>query len=65
MPNDTIVPYQMQPETERNEKVRRLYSSGDYSYNKLSRIFKVSPQRIQQIVKNKPKENPSATNTEV
>lgn len=40
------------PYTQRNNKVKELYATEMYSYNKLARIFKVSPQRIAQIIKN-------------
>lgn len=53
--NTILTPQQLwnarQEETERNQKIKEHYATGNYSYNKLSRIFKVSPQRIQQIVK--------------
>ena len=45
------VPTQEQPETERNQKVIQLYSSGKYTYRSLARVFKVTPQRIHQIIK--------------
>lgn len=39
------------PKPEFYAEVKKLYSSGGYSYNSLARLFKLSPQRIQQIVK--------------
>lgn len=39
-----------QAETERNEKIKELYATGLYSYNKLARIYHISPQRIGQII---------------
>jgi DNA invertase Pin-like site-specific DNA recombinase len=38
-------------ETERNEKICALYRTGFYSYNKIARIYHVSPQNIARIIK--------------
>lgn len=38
-------------EKERNQRIVSMYGTGWYSYNKLGRIFKVSPQRIAEIIK--------------
>jgi len=39
------------PETERNNKIYKMYLTGSYSYSSLGRMFKLKRQRIQQIVK--------------
>lgn len=39
-----------QRETKRNEKVRKMYKTGWYTYRKLARIFHISPTRIEKIV---------------
>jgi len=51
------IPFQEKPEKERNEKIIQLYQQGSYSYNSLSRIFKISPQRVGQIIKKYQKKN--------
>lgn len=37
-------------EVERNAKLISQYSTGSYSYNALSRIFKITPQRVAQLI---------------
>lgn len=43
-----------QPFTERNKKIREQYATGSYSYGKLGRMYKLSRERIGQIVNNIP-----------
>ena len=50
------VPFEQQPETERNNKLVKLYNTGFYSFNSLARMFKITPQRIHQIIKKHRKE---------
>jgi len=45
------VPFQKREERERNERVISLYKTGSYSYTSLARIFKITKQRIYQIIK--------------
>lgn len=40
------------PFTERNKKIREQYATGSYSYAKLGRIYKITRERISQIVNN-------------
>jgi Mor family transcriptional regulator len=40
-----------QTEVERNNKICEYYKTGYYSYNTLARMYHVTPQRIQAIVK--------------
>ncbi|MCH7730801.1 hypothetical protein IID21_04815 [Patescibacteria group bacterium] len=42
-------PPQKKPETIRNRKIFEKYSTGWYSYNTLSRVFKISPQRVGEV----------------
>jgi len=46
------VPFQETPETKRNNKIIELYSTGKYTTRSLSRIFKISFQRVHQLIKN-------------
>jgi len=39
------------PQTDRDLKIIELYSTGSYSYTTLSRIFKITSQRVGQIIK--------------
>ena len=53
-------------EKERNEKIVSLYETGSYSHSSLARIFKISKQRIAQIIKktltSRPKTNENLVN---
>ena len=37
--------------TERDQKIIEMYSTGSYSYTTLSLIFKITSQRVGQIIK--------------
>lgn len=37
-------------ESKRNKKIRDLYATGSYSYRSLARIYKISHQRVAEIV---------------
>lgn len=44
-------PRQERPNWDLIVKILKFYETGSYSYNTLSRVLKISPQRVGQIVK--------------
>jgi len=48
------------PFTERNKRIREQYATGSYSFAKLGRMYKISKQRIAQIVNAVPQEEVQA-----
>jgi len=45
------VRWQRREEEERNNRIRKLYSSGSYTYSAIGRMFKITAQTVSQIVK--------------
>lgn len=51
------VPFQEKPiMAERDAKLIKMYATGFYSYTTLARIFKITSQRVGQIIKKSRKE---------
>jgi DNA-binding transcriptional regulator LsrR (DeoR family) len=44
-------PWDMKPDTEKIEKVMRMYYSGNYTVTSIARMFKISKQRVSQLIK--------------
>jgi len=45
------VRWQAREEEERNNRLKKTYLSGNYTYRSLGRIFKISGQRVSQIIR--------------
>jgi DNA-binding CsgD family transcriptional regulator len=56
-PKQSNPPHQETPETARNLRLIRLYKTGNYTKSALSRMFKLSRERVGQLIKNYDNQN--------
>jgi len=52
----TEVPYQERPDYEKIEKLLKLYRTGSYTQTSLAKMWKITRQRVNQIIKQYGKE---------